>query len=189
MSCLLLALAFLGQTSPTPPQQSTSPPAAKPATQPAQETLGPLQRVWLTDRQCWADGWQITGNSPYVGMWRVKTYYATQTTQQVQGYGDPYGFIAILNNLRAQHGLRGVGYDSNLSAWASQNNAAQCSRGLGHHVNPGCFQNSFWNTTSAWQTAIGWMNSPGHREAMLQPNVSVAGIAYGPGPYWTLNLR
>ncbi len=51
-------------------------------------------------------------------------------------YGDPYGFIATLNSIRAQYGLPAVSYDANLSAWATQNNAAQSQRGLGHFVNP-----------------------------------------------------
>ena len=34
---------------------------------------------------------------------------------------------------------------------------------------------------------MGWMNSPGHRQNMLQPDMSRFGIAFGPGPYWTMN--
>jgi hypothetical protein len=103
--------------------------------------------------------------------------------------GDPYGFVAILNGYRASAGLPPVAVDPNLSAWASQNNAAQCRRGLGHHVNPGCHQNSGWNYASAWEVAAGWMNSPGHRANMLSPSITRVGIAYGPGPYWTMNAQ
>ncbi|WP_165221790.1 CAP domain-containing protein [Aquisphaera insulae] len=103
--------------------------------------------------------------------------------------GDPYGFAAVLNRIRAAAGLHPLSYDSDLSSWASQNNAAQCRRGIGHHVNPGCFQNCGWNHTSAEDVARGWMDSPGHRENMLSPSVTRFGIAYGPGPYWTLNAR
>ncbi|GIW85821.1 MAG: hypothetical protein KatS3mg108_0145 [Isosphaeraceae bacterium] len=100
---------------------------------------------------------------------------------------DPYGFTAILNGYRAQVGLPPVAVDPNLAAWASQNNAAQCHRGLGHHVVPGCLQNSGWNYASAWDVFLGWLHSPGHRATMLSPSISRVGIAYGPGPYWTLN--
>ncbi len=82
-----------------------------------------------------------------------------------------------------------MSYDPNLSAWAAQNNVAQNSRGLGHHVNPNCYQNCGWNYANALSVAQGWMNSPGHRSTMLLPGMTRFGIAYGPGPYWTLNAR
>lgn len=103
--------------------------------------------------------------------------------------GDPTGFVAILNQMRASAGLPPVSYDPSLSSWASQNNAAQSSRGLGHHVNPGAMQNSGWNYGSAAAVAQGWMASPGHRAAMLAAGISRVGIAYGPGPYWTMNAQ
>jgi hypothetical protein len=102
---------------------------------------------------------------------------------------DPYGFASILNSYRASAGLPPVAYDPHLSSWAIQNNAAQCHRGLGHHVNPNCYQNCGWNYADAWSVAIGWINSPGHRENLLAPSITRFGIAYGPGPYWTLNAR
>jgi len=107
------------------------------------------------------------------------------------GGGDPYGFIGVLNRIRASAGLRPVSYDSNLSSWARRNNAAQCVMGLGHHVNPAgaTAQNCAWNYSNADEAAAGWMNSPGHRENMLSPSISRVGIAFGPGPYWTLNAR
>jgi uncharacterized protein YkwD len=33
------------------------------------------------------------------------------------------------------------------------------------------------------------MNSPGHAQNMLSPSATRFGIAYGPGPYWTMNLQ
>lgn len=102
---------------------------------------------------------------------------------------DPYGFVGLLNQYRAAHGLGPVSFDANLSAWASQNNAAQSHRGLGHHVNPNCFQNSAWNCVNALDVATAWMNSRGHRANMLNPGISRVGIAYGPGPYWTMNAQ
>lgn len=105
------------------------------------------------------------------------------------GGGDPYGFIGVLNRIRASAGLGPVSYDSNLSSWARRNNAAQCVMGLGHHVNPSGVQNCAWNYSNADEAAAGWMNSPGHRENMLSPSITRVGIAFGPGPYWTLNAR
>jgi uncharacterized protein YkwD len=105
------------------------------------------------------------------------------------GGSDPYGFTTILNHLRARAGLYPVAYDPELSSWASQNNSAQCHRGIGHHVNPCCVQNCGWNYPDASTVAQGWMNSPGHRRNLLSPSISRFGIAFGPGPYWTLNAR
>jgi len=102
---------------------------------------------------------------------------------------DPYGFASILNRLRAAAGLHPVAYDPELSSWASQNNSAQCHRGIGHHVNPCGVQNCGWNYADATAVAQGWMNSPGHRQNLLSPSISRFGIAFGPGPYWTLNAR
>lgn len=102
---------------------------------------------------------------------------------------DPYGFLGLLNQVRARAGLHPVGYDPNLSAWASQNNAVQCERGLGHHVSPFAVQNCAWNYPDANSTVEGWLNSPGHRRNMLSPSITTVGIAFGPGPYWTLNAR
>ncbi len=110
--------------------------------------------------------------------------------QSAYAYGmDPYGFMTILNSYRARAGLSPVSYDPSLSSWASQNNAACNRRGLGHHVNPNCFQNCGWNYSDVYSVARGWMNSKGHRQNMLAPSITRFGIAYGPGPYWTMNAR
>lgn len=105
------------------------------------------------------------------------------------GGADPYGFTGIVNRLRAAAGLHPLTYDPSLSAWASQNNSAQCHRGIGHHINPCGVQNCGWNYPTAEAVANGWMNSPGHRRNLLAPNISRFGIAHGPGPYWTLNAQ
>ncbi|WP_165250032.1 CAP domain-containing protein [Paludisphaera soli] len=102
---------------------------------------------------------------------------------------DPYGFMHVLNRIRSSAGLHPLEYDPNLSSWAHQNNAEQCRRGLGHHVNPSGIQNCAYNYTDADSAAAGWMNSPGHRRNMLSPSATRFGIAFGPGPYWTLNAR
>lgn len=114
---------------------------------------------------------------------------AQAAAANTQSGSDPYGFLAILNRIRAGAGLRPVAYDSGLSSWARRNNVFQCLRGLGHHVNPGGVQNCGWNYADAPSVAQGWMDSPGHRQNMLDPNITQVGIAFGPGPYWTLNGR
>lgn len=101
--------------------------------------------------------------------------------------GDPYGFTAWLNATRASYGLRAVGYDSNLTNWASMNNSQQASRGMGHYVmGPARRQNS----AMGHYASIGamWMASPSHRAALLDPNIRAIGIA-GLGAYWTFNAN
>ena len=101
--------------------------------------------------------------------------------------GDPYGFTAWLNATRASYGLRAVGYDANLTNWASMNNSQQASRGMGHYVmGPARRQNS----AMGHYASIGamWMASPAHRAALLDPNIRAIGIA-GMGAYWTFNAN
>lgn len=110
-----------------------------------------------------------------------------QPAMSYGGGGDPYGFTQWLNSVRAQYGLRPVAYDAGLSGWASANNSAQQSRGLGHHVmGPARRQNSAIG--SAGSIGSQWMNSPAHRAALLDPSISSIGIS-GSGQYWTFNAR
>lgn len=99
--------------------------------------------------------------------------------------GDPYGFTAWLNGVRGQHGLGAVGVDPNLSNWAAMNNGQQEARGMGHHVmGPARRQNSGMGAAgTVWQM---WMASPAHQAALLDPSISMIGIAAG-GAYWTFN--
>jgi uncharacterized protein YkwD len=102
-------------------------------------------------------------------------------------YADVNGFVAWLNGQRAQYGLPAVGYDQNLSNWAAANNTQQNARGIGHYVmGPARRQNA----AMAPFVSIGqlWMNSPGHRAAMLDPTIRWIGLA-GSGMYWTMNAR
>lgn len=100
-------------------------------------------------------------------------------------YGDPYGFTAWLNGVRAQYGLSAVSYDENLSAWANMNNAQQNSMGLGHHVmGPARRQNSAMGSSASIGSQ--WLASPAHADALLDPTIRAIGIA-GMGAYWTFN--
>lgn len=215
----VVALSAFGQDEgqagpPTPPPattegapESTAAPATSAANYAVPEGVKE-QWVWLTDQKLWGYGYKLQ-DGPFKGMWRVrhKTKPSTgsqsssgssdsavvptshKTSRPAAPTGDPYGFVAILNQMRASSGLAPVAYDPNLSAWASQNNVAQNSYGLGHHVNPGSYQNSGWNYANAAAVAQAWLASPGHRAAMLANGISRVGIAYGPGPYWTMNAQ
>jgi hypothetical protein len=151
------------------------------------ESNPPKQWVWLEKQGLWGFGYQIK-SGPHKGLWRIDPGTKCAPAP-VEPPSDPYRFTTMLNHLRAAIGLQPVSYDDDLTAWAAQNNAAQCRRGLGHHVNPNCYQNSAWNTPDASSTLETWLNSPGHRENLLSAEITRVGLAYGPGPYWTMNAR
>lgn len=184
-----LVLVFLAATcraQDAPKSTSNTKPDARPK---APEK----QWVWLEKQGMWGFGHQIT-SGPQEGLWRIdpgtkQPPAPTPTPAPPEPPADPHGFTAMLNRLRATVGLGPVAFDQDLSAWAAQNNAAQCHRGLGHHVNPNCLQNSAWNTPDASSTLSTWLNSPGHRENLLAPEITRVGLAHGPGPYWTMNAR
>jgi uncharacterized protein YkwD len=99
--------------------------------------------------------------------------------------GDPYGFTAWLNGVRAQYGLPAVAYDAGLEGWAAANNAQQAARGLGHFVmGPARRQNSAIGNSASIGSQ--WMNSAAHRAALLDPSITRIGLA-GSGSYWTFN--
>lgn len=152
-----------------------------------ERTAKPKQWVWLEKQGVWGYGYEIK-DGPFCGLWRVDPDSKLKP-EDLAPTADPYGFMACLNAYRAFAGLAPLSYDPDLSTWAAHNNVAQTSYGLGHHVNPNCCQNSAWNVHDAASVAAAWMQSPGHRANMLNPSISSFGIAYGPGPYWTMNAR
>jgi uncharacterized protein YkwD len=161
----------LAQADEPAPHPSRSAPATPPAD-------GPDAPIRLASRD--ADSSSLNPNS--------RRHQHSSSTPPRHA-ADPYGFAAYINSFRARAGLPPLAYDPNLSAWASHNNAACCKRGLGHHVFQFGVQNAGYNYASAYDAFIGWVNSPGHRANMLSPSIHSFGIAYGPGPYWTLNAR
>jgi len=112
---------------------------------------------------------------------------AAPAPAQAQSWGDPYGFTAWLNGIRASYGLGPVSHDPNLSNWAAMNNDQQAARGLGHFVmGPARFQNSGMGGFPGVEAM--WMASPAHRAALLDPTISFIGIA-GAGAWWTFNAN
>ncbi len=112
-----------------------------------------------------------------------------QSTQpavsQVQSSGGDFG--SWLNGVRAQYNLPAVAHDANLDAWAQQNNLAQAARGLGHFVmGPARRQNSAMGNYES--IGVMWLNSPGHRSALLDPSITRFGLA-GMGMWWTFNAQ
>lgn len=145
------------------------------------------QWVWLKEQGVWGYGYRIQ-EGEHKGRWKIDP--GTKVApEDLTPTTDPYGFAAVLNAHRAAAGLPPLAYDATLSQWAAANNAAQAARGIGHHVVPNCYQNCAYNSTSAEEAASDWMNSRGHRANMLNPSITRFGIAYGPGPYWTMNAQ
>lgn len=132
----------------------------------------------------------------YYYVQQQSAYYQVQAQPQPQQAApvapqavgsDAAGFLAWLNAVRAQHGLQAVGYDAGLEAWCHQNNLAQAAQGMGHWIMGAARrQNAGWGHPSVIYPA--WMNSPGHRSALLDPTIRNVGIAYH-GDYITFNAN
>jgi Cysteine-rich secretory protein family len=156
------------------------------ASSPAQDQ--PVKQwVWLAKQGVWGYGYQIQ-DGPHRGLWRIDPG-SKRAPEDLVPATDPYGFAEVVNRYRLAAGVAPLAYDPELSVWAAHNNAKQCHHGLGHHVSPNCNQNCAWNTPDAESVAQAWMDSPGHRANMLDTTSSRFGIAFGPGPYWTMNTR
>jgi len=182
MLSTLILVAVLGQ----------SPATAKPP------EAAPVKKWWvLSNLSGWEgygpmneNGWIITekfrriGTTEEVPPAKPGEQTATAaTTTTVEA--DPYGFLSWLNATRAAYGLAPVGHDPNLSAWAAENNNHQAARGMGHYVmGPARRQNSAFGSFA--NIGSMWMNSGGHRAALLDPTIRFMGIA-GLGAYWTFN--
>ncbi|MBV8312543.1 MAG: hypothetical protein JO344_19335, partial [Planctomycetaceae bacterium] len=89
---------------------------------------GPLYRLVSRIRQ------HRNATIAYAPAAAVPTFTAAPAAgYDCSGGSDPYGVASILNGMRAGAGLHPLAYDPGLSAWASQNNSAQCRWGIGHH--------------------------------------------------------
>lgn len=95
--------------------------------------------------------------------------------------GDPYGFTAWLNGLRASAGLAPVAWDETLAACAASNSAA----GFGHLIRCGRRQNSGWGADMGTICSM-WLASPAHAAALLDPSITRIGVACV-GMTWTFN--
>lgn len=99
---------------------------------------------------------------------------------------DPGDFVAMLNQARAARGLAPVAYDPGLAAGASDNNAWQCARGMGHWAMSGAGQCAAQAFDAA--TALGmWAASPSHAGILFDPAARSCGFACG-GGFATANV-
>lgn len=89
--------------------------------------------------------------------------------------------IDEINRVRVANGLNPVTEAANLNRAAAQNDAAQQTQGIGHHVPLGnngasgeiAFMAS--NGATPQNSVQGWLDSPGHREILLDPNMTKVG--------------
>jgi hypothetical protein len=89
-----------------------------------------------------------------------------------------------INVERARHGLPALAHEPILAGQAAQNNRF----GFGHHyLGSAILQNAAWNIHSVGGVVASWMQSPGHRSAILSPYATACGGAYD-GICWTLNF-
>lgn len=113
----------------------------------------------------------------------------------------------IVNDVRTKAGLRRVRFDERLRAAARSHSEDMARRGFCAHVNPdgvtpaqrmsaaGCpnpgGENVAYGQAQPHAVMTAWMNSPGHRANILNPDFATlgVGVALGKGgPYWTQNF-
>lgn len=110
-----------------------------------------------------------------------------------RGGASNQAMVNEINRVRQEHGLGPVTEDPALSAAAQQNDRANNAKGeLGHHV--GLLNGSRGEITayasngeSAKQAVDQWLNSPGHRAILLDPNMTKVGISIS-GDYATADF-
>lgn len=90
-------------------------------------------------------------------------------------------FMALLNNYRAQHGLRPIVWDQNAANTARSNNYS----GGYHNVQYG-FDNWVGSPSSPQEALQRWKNSPGHNANMLNGSLRRGGCHFIPGRHGTL---
>lgn len=107
---------------------------------------------------------------------------------------DPTGMVAEINRVRAQNGLGPVTVDNGLNQAAARNDAESVRSGqLGHHFGvPNGADGEITASASSGETAKQavdqWLNSPGHRAILLDPNQTKVGVSIN-GEYATADFK
>lgn len=205
------------EPAPTPestPAAQTAPAAEAPATQaevPAEETpASPLPSVEDPSGTTGEEGSQTTFDSGFTG-----SSLLDPNSQMVPAlisanfyYDEAHRVLTLVNQIRSQYGLNPLTWDSELEKTAALR-AAECSVSFSHTRPNGepCYtaypsglylagENIAAGTATdtAEEVVNLWMNSPGHRANILNPNyttmsvgmVYVSGTRYG--YYWSQNF-
>lgn len=196
------------------PAAQTAPAAEAPATQaevPAEETpASPLPSVEDPSGTTGEEGSQTTFDSGFTG-----SSLLDPNSQMVPAlisanfyYDEAHRVLTLVNQIRSQYGLNPLTWDSELEKTAALR-AAECSVSFSHTRPNGepCYtaypsglylagENIAAGTATdtAEEVVNLWMNSPGHRANILNPNyttmsvgmVYVSGTRYG--YYWSQNF-
>ena len=144
--------------------------------------------VWLTKQGVWGYGYQIE-EGPAPGPLADRPRHETGT-RRTRAHHRPLWLRRDLESVPCR-GRTGPPWltTTTFPPGPPKTTLRRTNRGIGHHVTINCFQNCAWNTPDAASTAEEWMNSRGHRANMLTPSATRFGIAFGPGPYWTMNAE
>jgi uncharacterized protein YkwD len=112
--------------------------------------------------------------------------------------------LAAVNAFRAENGLKPLSVDERLMAAAASQSEAMATRDKMDHAVAGALPGRVERTGYHWGTTaenigrgyrdydaamVGWINSPGHRKNLLNPDVTQIGFAGAqaagsPRPYW-----
>jgi uncharacterized protein YkwD len=100
--------------------------------------------------------------------------------------------VDLVNRERRSRGLRPLRVTVKLMESARSWSGAQArQRRMYHSSGLGVAENVAWNQKSPDSVMHAWMNSPGHRAAILNPKYSEigVGVVVSNGPYWTQHFR
>jgi len=130
-----------------------------------------------------------------------ETNHLELADSRIQVSRDVYDVWQLTNQVRAQHGLRPLSFNQRLYA-AAQNHSNDMARHgfMSHQGSNGSsmsdrvravgynYSSIAENVAAGYRTpeevVRGWMNSPGHRKNILNPNLTEIGVGHD-NNYWT----
>ena len=93
-----------------------------------------------------------------------------------------------VNQERARHGLRPLAMSASLSQGSNSQSSAMANRRKMYHSGQPVAENVAAGQSSVPEVVRSWMNSPGHRANILNPNATQFGGS-GINSYWTMQVR
>lgn len=190
---------------PAPAAESPAPQAEVPAEEPP---VSPLPAAEEDDGTVGEEGAETTFDSSFSGssLLDPNSSMVPSLISATFYYDEAHKVLTLVNQIRSQYGLNPLTWDSELEETAVLR-AAECSVSFSHTRPNGesCFSLYPDNTSSGGENIAagyanaeavvnGWMNSPGHRANILNPNyttmavgmVQASGTRYG--YYWSQNF-
>ncbi len=119
----------------------------------------------------------------------------TERSQSIGGQGGNNPLLDAINDARREHGLNPLRESTRLNEAAEANDAENNRTGnLGHHIDLGKYGSGGEITAmasggiTANQAVQMWLNSPGHRAILLDPNQTEVGVSIS-GNFSTADFR